>query len=144
MTNATDLPDDPRECCRAAMAIVRNTEDEHASWAVESVLAALYEMEAASTDECSDAKCWMIHKAKSAFEVMDFERREIMKLVRHGTMDHREQDERSEQASFSPSVGEIDVLHAAFKLVGIERSREQVVGILRTIGIKRGESRQTA
>lgn len=133
MTNPSELPDDPRDCCRAAMKIRLRSKDEEAWLKIRSVLDMLYELEAGAEDRISDAKCCLVRIALAAIEVIESEDREVWKLVRHGTTDHRESDARIDAGlppKFSPCVMEVDAAETALRSVGVERSRDQIAKIL--------------
>lgn len=139
MTNpaTAELPDDPRECCRAAMRIHIASELSNARTRLGSILELLSSATLADNpfdrEQSIHAVNWMIHEALGALELVNARDRRIGELIRHGTKDHREAEARMAKGLppfGGPMVCQVDAAETALKAVGVEKTRDEIAAML--------------
>lgn len=139
MTDMANLPDDPRDCCRAALKLMRD--DFHdAQLLVDDLLDVIF---SALMDEGVDHERVrsLLHRAQNAAALTRGRTDAVRKLVRHGAGDCRELDamlaerrkalEEGREPPYSPTWGEVRGAMIASEAAGKPISEEEATEILK-------------
>ena len=96
------FPDDPRECCEAALKICIDDEACSAETRLISTLELVYQLALSKAfsdrPKLGKALNWMLHECQEAYDVVRHRNEQVHALVRHGTGKHREFDRNQAEA----------------------------------------------
>ena len=132
VAGTVELPDDPRDCCRAAIEIMTRDEFENglmeAGDAIEIAWAALANSEG-NTPTAELAR--MLERAGTAFRRFKAGLDSVQVIVRHGTMDHRALDRRLADHATEPTGYQIRGGMIASEAAGKSISEDDAIALLK-------------